>query len=222
MYNPYLHLMNQKRYMNSMKKNRSSSKRNKNCIDCDKGFNLGDPAPEFTLKGIVNGQPKDVSLSDYKGKWVVVFFYGSDFTFVWPTELAAVADAYNQFEKLNTEVLAISTDSIYSHKIFMQESPSGQKINYPLLSDRTQAVSKSYGVLNEKEGFAYRGAFIIDPDGNIQAYLVNPQVVGRNIYEILRIIQGLQYNEETGMGLPANWKPGEEGIPIGWDYVGKY
>ncbi len=104
----------------------------------------------------------------------------------------------------------------------MQESPSGQKINYPLLSDRTQEVSKKYGVLNEKEGFAYRGAFIIDPDGNIQAYLVNPQVVGRNTNEILRVIQGLQYNLKTGLAAPANWKPGEKGIPIGWDYVGKY
>lgn len=104
----------------------------------------------------------------------------------------------------------------------MQTSPSAKKINYPLLSDRTQEISRKYGVLNEKEGFAYRGAFIIDPNGNIQAYLVNPQPVGRNINEILRIIQGLQYNRRTELGVPANWQPGERGIPVGWDYVGKY
>jgi peroxiredoxin (alkyl hydroperoxide reductase subunit C) len=104
----------------------------------------------------------------------------------------------------------------------MQTSPSGKKINYPLLSDRTQKVSKKYGVLNEKEGFAYRGAFIIDPQGTIQAFLVNPQPVGRNIDELLRIIEGLQFNRKTGKGAPAGWKPGDAGIPMGWEYVGKY
>lgn len=185
-------------------------------------FNLEDKAPDFTLEGIVNGQPMEVSLSDYQGKWVLLFFYGSDFTFVWPTELAAVADKIKEFDTLNTKVLAISTDSIYSHKIFKQISPSGQKINYPLLSDRTQKVSKTYGVLNENAGFAYRSAFIIDPEGRIRAWLTNPQPVGRNIDEILRIITGLQYNKETGLAVPAGWEPGNRGIETGWDYVGKY
>lgn len=119
-------------------------------------------------------------------------------------------------------VLAISTDSIYSHKIFTQTSLSGKKINYPLLSDRTQQVSAKYGVLNEKEGFAYRAAFIIDPEGKIQAILIYPQPVGRNINEILRVISALQYNKKTGLGVPAGWKPGDKGIKVGWDYVGKY
>jgi peroxiredoxin (alkyl hydroperoxide reductase subunit C) len=126
------------------------------------------------------------------------------------------------FKKLNTVVLGISTDSIYSHKIFEETSPSGQKINFPLLSDRTQEVSRKYGVLNEKEGFAYRAAFIIDPESTIQAFLVNPQPVGRNIDEILRIIAGLQYHRKTGLGVHAGWEPGEQGIPTGWEYVGKY
>ncbi|QZY54854.1 redoxin domain-containing protein [Crassaminicella profunda] len=123
---------------------------------------------------------------------------------------------------MNTEVLAISTDSIYSHKIFTETSPSGKKINYPLLSDRTQMVTKRYGILNEKGGFAYRGAFIIDPEGTIQGILINPQPVGRNIDEIIRIIQGLQYNRKTGLGVPAGWNPGDPGIKMGWEYVGKY
>ena len=126
------------------------------------------------------------------------------------------------FKNLNTVVLAMSTDSIYSHKIFTEISPSGKKINYPLLSDRTQVVSKKYGVLNEKEGFAYRGTFIIDPEGKIRAFLVNPQPVGRNIDEILRIIAGLQFNERTGLAAPAGWQPGEPGIKTGWEFVGKY
>ncbi len=106
--------------------------------------------------------------------------------------------------------------------MFKQTSPSGQKINYPLLSDRTQKVSKMYGVLNEDEGFAYRSAFIVDPDGKIRAWLTNPQPVGRNIDEILRIIEALQYYNDTGLAAQAGWKPGDEGIKIGWDYVGKY
>lgn len=104
----------------------------------------------------------------------------------------------------------------------MQTSPSGQKINFPLLSDRTQKVSKKYGILNEKEGFAYRGTFIIDPEGTIQAWLVNPQPVGRNIDEILRILAALQYNRKTGLAAQAGWEPGDKGIKTGWEYVGKY
>ncbi|MBS4534848.1 redoxin domain-containing protein [Clostridium sp. D2Q-14] len=136
--------------------------------------------------------------------------------------MAAVADRYHIFNRLNTEVLGISTDSIYSHKIFEQNSPSGRKINFPLLSDRTQKVSKTYGVLNEEEGFAWRGAFIIDPEGRIQAWITNPQPVGRNIDEILRIISALQFNRKTGRGAQASWQPGNPGIHLGWNYVGKY
>ncbi|MBS4537318.1 redoxin domain-containing protein [Clostridium sp. D2Q-11] len=126
------------------------------------------------------------------------------------------------FKRLNTTVLGISTDSIYSHKIFTQTSPSGRKINYPLLSDRTQKVSKTYGVLNEDEGFAWRGAFIVDPEGKIQGWITNPQPIGRNIDELIRIIAALQFNRETGRGAQAGWKPGDPGIPTGWEYVGKY
>ena len=212
-------------YNNIEPKNYQNNEKEPSCIIeeeyCDY-FDLGDPAPDFTTDAIVNGERTKVSLSDYIGKWVVLFFYGSDFTFVWPTELAAVADHYNEFKRLNTEVLAISTDSIYSHKIFTETSPSGMKINYPLLSDRTQKISKSYGILNEDEGFAYRAAFIIDPEGKIRGWITNPQPVGRNIDEILRIIAGLQFTERTGLGAPAGWKPGDPGIRVGWNYVGKY
>jgi len=104
----------------------------------------------------------------------------------------------------------------------METSPSGKKINYPLLSDRTQRVSKAYGVLNEDEGFAYRGTFIINPESKIMGIIVNPQPVGRNIDEIIRIIEGLQYSDSTGLGIPAGWKPGDIGIKRDWNYVGKY
>lgn len=137
-------------------------------------------------------------------------------------ELAAVAAQMPRFKSLNTQVLAISTDSVYSTKIMLQTSPSGRKVNFPILSDRALRVSKQYGILNEDAGFAYRGAFIIDPEGRVQWSIVNPQPVGRSIQEILRIIEALQYNLSTGLGVPPDWHPGNKGIPIGWDYVGRY
>lgn len=104
----------------------------------------------------------------------------------------------------------------------MEISPSGRKINYPLLSDRTHKVTKQYGVLNEKTGAAYRATFIIDPEGRIQSYLVSGQSVGRNVNEVIRLIQALQYNRSTGLGVPAGWEPGDPGISTDWNQVGKY
>lgn len=104
----------------------------------------------------------------------------------------------------------------------METSPSGRKINFPLLSDRTHEVSRKYGILNEKEGFAYRATFIIDPEGTIQSFLVNPQPVGRNVDETLRIIAGLQFVRETGLRAPAGWEPGDPGIRADWELVGRY
>lgn len=127
-----------------------------------------------------------------------------------------------KFKSLDTAVFGISTDSIYSHKIFMQTSPLARRINYPVLSDRTQEVSKKYGVLNKVEGFASRGTFIIDPEGIVQWIVINPQAVGRNTYEIIRMLEALQYNRETNLAVPADWKRGEAGISKDWDMVGKY
>ncbi len=104
----------------------------------------------------------------------------------------------------------------------IKTSPSGRMVNFPILSDRSLTVSKQFGILNEDAGFAYRGSFLIDPQGKVQWSVVNPQPVGRSIEETLRVIAGLQYNLATGEGLPPNWKPGDRGIPTGWDYVGRY
>lgn len=104
----------------------------------------------------------------------------------------------------------------------METSPSGRTINYPLLSDRTHEVTRRYGVLNEETGAAYRATFIIDPEGRIQSWLVSGQSVGRNVDEVIRLIQALQYNRSTGFGVPAGWIPGDPGISTAWEYVGKY
>lgn len=183
---------------------------------------IGDLAPNFSLEGVLDGERTKINLSEQRGRWTVVFFYSSDFGFVCSTELAAVASKINEFIRLNTVIFGISTDSIYSHKILTQVSPSGRKINFPLLSDRSQEVSKKYGILNEKEGFTYRAAFIIDPEGVIQAIVINPPSVGRNIDEIIRIVEALQYSKKTNLAIPANWKSGEPGIERDWNMIGKY
>lgn len=182
-----------------------------------------DKAPLFVTDAYdnIDKQVKQITLQDYIGKWVILFFYASDFSFVWPTELAAVAAINPQLQSLNTEVLAISTDSIYSHKVFTETSPSAMTVNFPLLSDRSHQISKAYRVLNEKTGVSLRATIIINPEGTIVAKLVNPREVGRNVYEIVRIIQGLQYSEISGESVPANWVPGEPGIRRNINYAGK-
>ncbi|OAT82479.1 alkyl hydroperoxide reductase [Bacillus sp. MKU004] len=128
---------------------------------------------------------------------------------------------HEQLKLLNTDVLAISTDSVYSHKVFTEVSPSASQVMFPLLSDRTHQISKTYRVLNEKTGATLRATIIINPEGKIVTKLVNPLEVGRNVYEILRIIEGLQYNRRTGKGVPANWVPGQPGISRDPKNIGK-
>ncbi|MBM7662731.1 peroxiredoxin (alkyl hydroperoxide reductase subunit C) [Bacillus mesophilus] len=118
-------------------------------------------------------------------------------------------------------MLAISTDSVYSHKVFAETSPSLSNITYPLVSDRTQEISKAYRVLDERTGAAYRATIIVDPEGVILSKLVNPPEVGRNIYEILRLIQGIQHRRRTGEVVPANWSLGQQGIKRNSRYIGR-
>ena len=122
---------------------------------------------------------------------------------------------------MNTVVLGISTDSVYAHKVFTEVSPSASKVNYPLVSDRNHMISRDYRVLNEDAGATYRGTVIINPEGVIVSKMVYPGEVGRNAYEILRLMQGLQYNKKTGEGVPANWMPGQPGIIRNTMYIGR-
>lgn len=126
--------------------------------------------------------------------------------------MAAVADAYPLIRDLDADAIAISTDSVYSHKVFTEVSPSASKVQYPLLSDRNGNIARAYGVWGCKTGAAYRASFIIDPEGRIRYYSVYPREVARNVREIIRTLQGIQYGEATGEGVPAGWKPGMPGI----------
>ena len=165
---------------------------------------IGKPAPEFTAPAFFNGEIKDVSLSSYRGKWVVLFFYPLDFTFVCPTEIVGFSKHKAEFDKLNAQVLGASVDSVYSHKAW-SEGELG-KIGFPLVSDISHRISRDYGVLIEDKGISLRGVFLIDPDGNLRSYLVNDLSVGRNVDEILRLLQAFQ----SGELCPVGWKPGEK------------
>jgi peroxiredoxin (alkyl hydroperoxide reductase subunit C) len=135
--------------------------------------------------------------------------------------LAAVADHYQEIMGLNTEVLGISTDSIYAHKVFHETSPHASKVQFPLVADRTLTISRSYGVLDEQSAASYRATFIIDPTGKIRMWQIYPFEVGRNVEEMLRTLKALQYTEKTNEGTPADWKPGDKGIKADFQMAGK-
>ena len=176
------------------------------------GRTFGWPSgPDFTME-TVDGQGKEfgkVSLSDYRGKWLVFFFYPLDFTFVCPTEITALSDAAYEFSKLNAEILGVSVDSVHSHKAWINTPKNDNglgQLNFPLASDITKQVANDYGVLIEEEGIALRGLFIIDPEGELKYQVVNHNDVGRSVEETLRVLQALQ----SGGLCPMNWKPGDK------------
>lgn len=176
---------------------------------------VGRTAPGFDMK-TVNGNGKDfgaASLSNYRGSWLVLFFYPLDFTFVCPTEIKALSDAAEEFKKLNTEILGVSVDSVHSHKAWIntpEEDNGLGKINFPLASDITKHVARDYGVLVEESGITLRGLFIIAPDGELKYQVVNHNNVGRSVDETLRILQALQ----SGGLCPINWQPGDKNLEV--------
>ncbi len=168
-------------------------------------IHLNQPAPQFSeAMAAHKGEFKKISLSDYKGKWLVFFFYPRDFTFVCPTELKAFAELEPEFNKLGAQILAASTDSEWSHKAwFGTDLP---QVDYPVIADTTHQISKDYDVFEPTDGSAHRGLFIVDPDQNIRYALMSDGSVGRSATETLRVLQALQ----TGELCPANWKVGEK------------
>ena len=171
---------------------------------------VGEAAPDFAMKVVVDGQiaAEKVSLADYAGKWLVLFFYPLDFTFVCPTEILALSDRIDEFKELNAEVLGVSIDSVYSHKAWVS-TPRDQNgiagLQYPLAADLTKQAAADYGVLIEEEGIALRGLFIIDPEGTLQYSVIHGLNVGRSVDETLRVLEAIQ----SGGLCPANWKPGQ-------------
>ncbi len=197
------------------------------CLDCGETFNrlpmIGEEVHDFSFSIFHKDDIKDgVKISDYKGKWLVLFFYPADFTFVCPTELEELADHYAKFQELDAEIVSVSTDTAFTHKAWYDKSPAIGKISYPMAADPTGKLAKYFGVYIEDEGLALRGTFIIDPEGKLAAYEVNNNDIGRNAQELLRKIEAAKFvREHDGMVCPASWKPGAETLTPGVDLVGK-
>lgn len=176
---------------------------------------------DFTLKAYHNNDFRDISLSDYKGKWVVLAFYPADFTFVCPTELEDLANLYPEFVKEGAEVLSVSTDTHFAHFAWHSTSPSIGKIKYPMLADPTAKLTKYFGVYLEDEGLATRATFIIDPDGIVRTMEIHNNDIGRAASESLRKLQAAKFAREHGEVCPANWEPGKKTLIPGINLVGK-
>lgn len=167
-------------------------------------------------------QFKKVKLSDYRGKWLVLFFYPADFTFVCPTELEEMANSYEKLQSLNVEIVSVSTDTTFAHKAWHDHSPAIKKIQFPMAADPTGNLTRAFGVYIEDDGLARRGTFIIDPEGVLKAYEVHDNSIGRNAEELIRKIQAAQYvAEHKNEACPASWKPGTKTLTPGIDLVGK-
>lgn len=173
-------------------------------------------APDFKSQAVMgDGSIKELKLSDYRGKYVVLFFYPLDFTFVCPTEIISLSERIEEFEVRNAQVLGVSVDSHFSH-IAWRNTPRKKggigEINYPLVSDLDKSISRKYGVLLEKPGIALRGLFLIDKLGKLRHITINDLPLGRNVDEILRVLDAIQFNEKYGEVCPANWRKGEAGM----------
>ncbi len=175
---------------------------------------VGQLAPEFTATAVIQQEFRAVRLSSLRGKYVVLFFYPLDFTFVCPTEVAAFSDRYDDFKQLNTEVLGISVDSEFSHLAWIQTDRSQGgvgELNYPLVSDIKKEIATAYNVLDPETGVALRGLFILDQDGVIQHMTVNNMSFGRSIDEALRVLKAIQHVQSNPNEVcPVDWQPGDK------------
>jgi len=179
-------------------------------------------APEFTAQAYHNGDFRTVTNKDLEGKWSVFFFYPADFTFVCPTELGDMADKYAELQKMGVEVYSVSTDTHFTHKAWHDTSDTIKKINYPMLADPTGALSRYFGVMIEEEGLAYRGTFVVNPEGKVKIAEIHDNGIGRNAEELVRKIQAAQFiAEHPDQVCPAKWHPGEDTLKPGLDLVGK-
>ncbi|MEG0283324.1 MAG: alkyl hydroperoxide reductase subunit C [Erysipelotrichales bacterium] len=177
---------------------------------------------DFKTDAYRQGDFLEVETKDVLGKWSIFFFYPADFTFVCPTELGDLQDHYEKLQELGVEVFSVSRDSHFVHKAWADASDTIGKINYTMLADPTGVIADAFNVLNEETGQAFRGSFVVDPDGYIKAYEVHDMGIGRNAEELVRKVEAAQFVREHGDKVcPANWKPGEDTLAPSLDLVGK-
>ncbi len=178
--------------------------------------------PEFKVQAYHEGEFKTVSSKDVLGKWAIFFFYPADFTFVCPTELVDIAEKYSQLQQMGVEVYSVSTDSHFVHKAWHDASENIRKIHYPMLADPTGILSRAFGVMIEEEGMAYRGTFVVNPEGKIKLAEINDNGIGRNADELLRKVKAAQFiAAHPNEVCPAKWDVGSETLKPSIDLVGK-
>ena len=178
--------------------------------------------PAFKVQAYHNNEFVTVSSEDLKGKWAVFFFYPADFTFICPTELEDLASKYEELKKMGVEVFSVSTDSHFVHKAWHDASERIRKINYPMLADTKGDLSRGFGVYIEEEGMAYRGTFLVDPEGKIKLAEIQDNSIGRNADELVRKVKAAQFvAAHPGEVCPAKWNEGQETLKPSIDLVGK-
>jgi peroxiredoxin (alkyl hydroperoxide reductase subunit C) len=178
--------------------------------------------PEFKAQVYHNGSFRTVSDKDVLGKWAVFFFYPADFTFVCPTELEDMANRYAEFQALGVEIYSVSADTHFVHKAWHDASETIRKIKYPMLADPTGALSRAFGVYIEEDGIAYRGTFVINPEGKVKVAEIHDNGIGRNAGELLRKVEAAQFvAAHPGEVCPAKWKKGDATLKPSIDLVGK-
>lgn len=184
---------------------------------------VGNKVPDraFSAFSPSKGKVVTMNLSDYKGTWLIVFFYPADFTFVCPTELGDLADHYKEITKMGADILSVSVDTAFVHKAWHDSSETIKKIQFNMAADTTHELGDLFGVL-QADGLALRGTFIIDPDGILRTITVHDGGIGRSSKELIRVLQAAQFVRKHGDKVcPANWEPGGETLKPGMELVGK-
>jgi peroxiredoxin (alkyl hydroperoxide reductase subunit C) len=184
---------------------------------------VGETVPEeIDFEVFQNEEIKTMSFAELRGKWTILFFYPADFSFVCPTELGEMADYYEKFTAEGAEVVSVSTDTAFVHKAWHDQSDMIKKVQYPMASDSSHELSTMFGVINEDDGLAYRGTFIINPDGEIVCVEINSNGIGRSAKETLRKFKAAKYVGNNPANVcPASWDDGDDALTPGVDLVGK-
>lgn len=179
-------------------------------------------APDFTEDAYMKDEIKRISLSDYRGKWLILFFYPADFTFICTTELGELADHYCAIRQEDADVISISVDTAFVHKAWHDSSETIRKIEFPMLADPARRVSTEYGTLIENEGLSLRATFLVDPNGILKAFEFHDNTIGRSIEELLRKLRAAKsVADHGGEVCPENWTPGAKTLKPGLELVGK-
>ena len=183
---------------------------------------VGHHVPQHVFEIYHKEEIKKVSISDFEGTWLILFFYPADFTFICPTELEEMADYYEKFKKIGVEIVSVSTDTVFAHKAWHDTSPAVGKIQFLMAADPTGNLSRIFGTYIEEEGFALRGTFIVDPEGVVKSIEINDNSIGRSAKELFRKVQAAQFvAEHGGQVCPASWEPGKDTLEPGLGLVGK-